>query len=194
MKRFYVLCLCFFCSLASMAQKNVESLDLYKDYSLVAPAIIDSTDVNGKQFELSSALKVPAFDGNYINRLTAETDGTFRFSNSGNKTRFVSLAFKMFVSKQENIAFDIVSSAAFKADFVKASKDKKTAQTDTTTIEAEYEIGVYDMRITLMIEEGESTLQIICKSESAEIKSTDSKQALTLESMLCGRTLYSVDL
>ena len=75
MKRFYVLCLCFFCSLASMAQKNVESLDLYKDYSLVAPAIIDSTDVNGKQFELSSALKVPAFDGNYINRLTAETDG-----------------------------------------------------------------------------------------------------------------------
>ncbi|MEE1094327.1 MAG: hypothetical protein U0L08_05265, partial [Bacteroidales bacterium] len=150
MKRFYVLCLCFFCSLASMAQKNVESLDLYKDYSLVAPAIIDSTDVNGKQFELSSALKVPAFDGNYINRLTAETDGTFRFSNSGNKTRFVSLAFKMFVSKQENIAFDIVSSAAFKADFVKASKDKKTAQTDTTTIEAEYEIGVYDMRITLM--------------------------------------------
>lgn len=194
MKRFYVLCLCFFCSLASMAQKNVESLDLYKDYSLVAPAIIDSTDVNGKQFELSSALKVPAFDGNYINRLTAETDGTFRFSNSDNKTRFVSLAFKMFVPKQEKIAFDIVSSAAFKADFVKASKDKKNAETDTTTIEAEYESGVYDMRITLMIEEGESTLQIICKSESAEIKFSDSKQALTLESMLCGRTLYSVDL
>ncbi len=194
MKRFYVLCLCFFCSLASMAQKNVESLDLYKDYSLAAPAIIDSTDVNGKRFDLSASLSIPAFEGDYIQRLHADSDGVFHFSKQDEKTRFVSLAFKMFVSKHGKVAFDIVSSTAFKADFANASKDKKNNEIDTTTIEAEYESGVYDMRITLMLQNDESTLQIICKSESAEIKATDSKQAQTLENMLLGRHLYSVNL
>ncbi len=194
MRKFSVLCLCILAFMSANAQKVVERLDLYNEYSIMSPVFIDSTDVNGKSFDLFESLKPREFEGDFIKRLDADSEGYFHFSKNDNKTHISELSFKLFVPKMEKVSFKLISSCAMKVNFVNASKDKKNADNDTLVLEAEYESGVYEMKILLMCQNNQENIKLIYESESSTAELTDKKQALTLESMLGGRHLSSVEL
>ena len=110
MRKFSVLCLCILAFMSANAQKVVERLDLYNEYSIMSPVFIDSTDVNGKSFDLFESLKPREFEGDFIKRLDADSEGYFHFSKNDNKTHISELSFKLFVPKMEKVSFKLISS------------------------------------------------------------------------------------
>lgn len=193
MKKLCLLLLSCVSMLSVFGQRVVEELNVFGEYTAVLPIMLDSTDNNGKGFD---ALSDFAFAGNNkdcIRSIRADEAGFFRLNEAGEGRKIIAAGFKLFVSKQENIKFSIIASSALKADFAIGKKDKKNEERDTLTFEGKYEKGVYDIYITLSCGK-DSELKLLYEAEHAEAKPMEAKQALSLEAMLGGRHLYSVEL
>ena len=168
-------------------------LNLFGEYAELLPIMLDSTDNNGKSFDALVDFSFAGSRKDCIRSIRADEAGCFRLNEAGEGRKIIAAGFKLFVSKQENIKFSIIASSALKADFAIGTKEKKNEERDTLTFEGKYEKGVYDIYITLSCGK-DSELKLLYEAEHAEAKPMEAKQALSLEAMLGGRHLYSVEL
>lgn len=189
---FVALCLVFVC--AAKAQKVVETIDLYEDYAVCMPIMFDSTDVNGKSFSLFDALKTDRRSREVSQELSCDGDGWFSFAVAKGEMRVVNLGFKIVVSDCSEAEFKVITPCDLKADFVNASSCKKSSAGDTLTLKADFDKGVYNVSLSLLVNEDCNRLKVICEGKGLVCSPSSAKEPFSLETMLQGKHLYSVNL
>ena len=150
MKRILTLLCAVCCVYALSAQKVVEKYSLLSKAEIQQPFMIDSLDNNGKAFNILKDFKSLSADKNKATAITVDENGYLVFDKQ-EKAYIVSLGFRVKNDKRENLKFSIISDCAFKADFVEKSKDKDSESLDTIKVKADYNQGIYDMTINLLV-------------------------------------------
>ena len=118
--------------------------------------------------------------------------GRFRYRLSGRFASHLRVLYPLKTDKKEKLTFKVISNCAFKADFVEKSKEKKEEVLDTIKISLDYNQGIKDIFLNLLVREN-SQLKIEVEGE-ALLGDFSMKTPLDLETMLQGKTLNSVSL
>ncbi|MBO7276968.1 MAG: S9 family peptidase [Bacteroidales bacterium] len=191
MKRILTL-LCAVCFTFSLsAQKVVENYSLLSTAEIQKPFMIDSLDNNGKAFNLLTDFKCLSADESKAVKTSVDENGYLNFAKQ-DKDYVVSLGFRVKTDKKEKLTFKVISNCAFKADFVEKSKEKNEEVLDTIKISLDYNQGIKDIFLNLLVREN-SQLKIEVEGE-ALLGDFSMKTPLDLETMLQGKTLNSVSL
>ena len=194
MKKLVFVALCLAFVWGAKAQKVVETIDLYEDYAVCMPIMFDSTDVNGKSFSLFDALKTDRRSREVSQELSCDGDGWFSFAVAKGEMRVVNLGFKIVASDCSEAEFKVITPCDLKADFVNASSEKKSSAGDTLTLKADFDKGVYNVSLSLLVNEDCNRLKVICEGEGLVCSPSSAKEPFSLETMLQGKHLYSVNL
>ena len=191
MKRILTLLCAVCCVYALSAQKVVENYSLLSTAEIQQPFMIDSLDNNGKAFNLLTDFKCLSADKDKAVKTTVDENGYLIFDKQ-DKAYVVSLGFRVKANKREEISFKVISNCAFKADFVEKNKEKKSETLDSISLNAEFNQGIYDMTINLLVRE-EAKLKIEVEGDVV-LGDFSMKMPFDLEGMLQGQTLNSVSL
>ena len=194
MKKLVFVALCLAFVWGAKAQKVVETIDLYEDYAVCMPIMFDSTDVNGKSFSLFDALKTDRRSREVSQELSCDGDGWFSFAVAKGEMRVVNLGFKIVASDCSEAEFKVITPCDLKADFVNASSEKKSSAGDTLTLKADFDKGVYNVSLSLLVNEDCNRLKVICEGKGLICSPSSAKEPFSLETMLQGKHLYSVNL
>ena len=194
MKKLVFVALCLAFVWGAKAQKVVETIDLYEDYAVCMPIMFDSTDVNGKSFSLFDALKTERRSREVSQELSCDGDGWFSFAVAKGEMRVVNLGFKIVASDCSEAEFKVITPCDLKADFVNASSEKKSSAGDTLTLKADFDKGVYNVSLSLLVNEDCNRLKVICEGKGLVCSPSSAKEPFSLETMLQGKHLYSVNL
>lgn len=194
MKKLVFVALCLAFVWGAKAQKVVETIDLYEDYAVCMPIMFDSTDVNGKSFSLFDALKTDRSSREVSQELSCDGDGWFSFAVAKGEMRVVNLGFKIVASDCSEADFKVITPCDLKADFVNASSEKKSSASDTLTLKADFDKGVYNVSLSLLVNEDCNRLKVICEGKGLICSPSSAKEPFSLETMLQGKHLYSVNL
>ena len=194
MKKLVFVALCLVFVWGAKAQKVVETIDLYEDYAVCMPIMFDSTDVNGKSFSLFDALKTDRSSCEVSQELSCDGDGWFSFAVAKGEMRVVNLGFKIVASDCSEAEFKVITPCDLKADFVNASSEKKSSAGDTLTLKADFDKGVYNVSLSLLVNEDCNRLKVICEGKGLVCLPSSAKEPFSLETMLQGKHLYSVNL
>lgn len=194
MKKLVFVALCLAFVWGAKAQKVVETIDLYEDYAVCMPIMFDSTDVNGKSFSLFDALKTDRRSREVSQELSCDGDGWFSFAVAKGEMRVVNLGFKIVASDCSEAEFKVITPCDLKADFVNASSEKKSSAGDTLTLKADFDKGVYNVSLSLLVNEDCNRLKVICEGKGLVCLTSSAKEPFSLETMLQGKHLYSVNL
>ena len=194
MKKLVFVALCLAFVWGAKAQKVVETIDLYEDYAVCMPIMFDSTDVNGKSFSLFDALKTDRRSREVSQELSCDGDGWFSFAVAKGEMRVVNLGFKIVASDCSEAEFKVITPCDLKADFVNASSEKKSSAGDTLTLKADFDKGVYNVSLSLLVNEDCNRLKVICEGKGLVCLPSSAKEPFSLETMLQGKHLYSVNL
>ncbi|MDY5920819.1 MAG: prolyl oligopeptidase family serine peptidase [Candidatus Onthomorpha sp.] len=194
MKKLVFVALCLAFVWGAKAQKVVETIDLYEDYAVCMPIMFDSTDVNGKSFSLFDALKTDRRSREVSQELSCNGDGWFSFAVAKGEMRVVNLGFKIVASDCSEAEFKVITPCDLKADFVNASSEKKSSAGDTLTLKADFDKGVYNVSLSLLVNEDCNRLKVICEGKGLVCSPSSAKEPFSLETMLQGKHLYSVNL
>lgn len=194
MKKLVFVALCLAFVWGAKAQKVVETIDLYEDYAVCMPIMFDSTDVNGKSFSLFDALKTDRRSREVSQELSCDGDGWFSFAVAKGEMRVVNLGFKIVASDCSEAEFKVITPCDLKADFVNASSEKKSSAGDTLTLKADFDKGVYNVSLSLLVNEDCNRLKVICEGKGLVCSPSSAKEPFSLETMLQGKHLYSVNL
>ena len=194
MKKLVFVALCLAFVWGAKAQKVVETIDLYEDYAVCMPIMFDSTDVNGKSFSLFDALKTDSRSREVSQELSCDGDGWFSFAVAKGEMRVVNLGFKIVASDCSEAEFKVITPCDLKADFVNASSEKKSSAGDTLTLKADFDKGVYNVSLSLLVNEDCNRLKVICEGKGLVCSPSSAKEPFSLETMLQGKHLYSVNL
>ncbi len=194
MKKLVFAALCLAFVWGAKAQKVVETIDLYEDYAVCMPIMFDSTDVNGKSFSLFDALKTDRRSREVSQELSCDGDGWFSFAVAKGEMRVVNLGFKIVASDCSEAEFKVITPCDLKADFVNASSEKKSSAGDTLTLKADFDKGVYNVSLSLLVNEDCNRLKVICEGKGLVCSPSSAKEPFSLETMLQGKHLYSVNL
>ena len=194
MKKLVFVALCLAFVWGAKAQKVVETIDLYEDYAVCMPIMFDSTDVNGKSFSLFNALKTDRSSREVSQELSCDGDGWFSFAVAKGEMRVVNLGFKIVASDCSEAEFKVITPCDLKADFVNASAEKKSSAGDTLTLKADFDKGVYNVSLSLLVNEDCNRLKVICEGKGFVCLTSSAKEPFSLETMLQGKHLYSVNL
>ncbi len=194
MKKLVFVALCLAFVWGAKAQKVVETIDLYEDYAVCMPIMFDSTDVNGKSFSLFDALKTDRRSREVSQELSCDGDGWFSFAVAKGEMRVVNLGFKIVASDCSEAEFKVITPCDLKADFVNASSEKKSSAGDTLTLKADFDKGVYNVSLSLLVNEDCNRLKVICEGKGLVCLPSSAKEPFSLETMLQGKHLYSLNL